>query len=246
MGRIGRKISQVAAQRSFRKVVGIPSDRRMVSFTFDDAPESAFRYAGGELERLGARATFYVALSLLERGMDYGESYGPGDLENCIARGHELGCHTFSHVRFHRTRDLNFISEDLHRNQEMLKELGIQKELQHFSYPYGEQTIRARKIVTRRYLTARGIKPGINRGRTDLFNLKAVKLYEGEYSLDTVFGYMDSLARNGGWLIFYTHDIRDGHSAFGCSERYFSAVLQKCAELDLEIRSVGEAVTGIL
>src|SRR4051812_20155679 len=71
----------------------------MVSFTFDDLPKSAVTMGAGLLEAHGARGTFYVSGGQVGVGT---EDWASGDAADVLAlyrRGHEIGCHTFSHQR---------------------------------------------------------------------------------------------------------------------------------------------------
>ncbi len=70
----------------------------VVSFTFDDFPKSALDAGGAILERYGARGTYYAALGLAGRSGDMGPLFQLDDLAAAQQRGHELGCHTFSHL----------------------------------------------------------------------------------------------------------------------------------------------------
>lgn len=69
----------------------------LVSFTFDDVPESAFTQGAGILEKYGVFGTFYIAggiTGLIEEDRTLISSQSCADLAQ---RGHEVGCHTFSH-----------------------------------------------------------------------------------------------------------------------------------------------------
>ena len=242
---LSSKAKQWISPMFYRKVLHLPQDQRVVSFTFDDVPRSAFDLASAALEDMEARGTFYVALSMMEGLSEKAGAFAYDDLEHCLSKGHELGCHTFSHLHFHRTHDIALIRQDMESNQRSLEQNGINVKLRDFSYPYGEQSMLARKAVSERYRTARGIEEGINRGSIDLYNLKSVKLYQSENPLEKIFRIMENLKRHGGWLVFYTHDIQDSYSIFGCSEDYFKSVLQKCRELNLTIKTVGRTVTDI-
>src|ERR1700760_4894159 len=69
----------------------------MVTFTFDDIPKSAATTGARILEDHGARGTFYVSGGLVGTASSnwaVAEARNLVDLHN---RGHEIGCHTFSH-----------------------------------------------------------------------------------------------------------------------------------------------------
>ncbi|MFH0757956.1 MAG: polysaccharide deacetylase family protein, partial [Bacteroidota bacterium] len=215
------RFRQRLAPHFHKKEIFISPERKFVSFTFDDVPRSAFDYAVPAMKKYNVRGTFYVVLSMMEGVSGEKAIYGAEDLKKALSAGNELGCHTFGHIRFHQAGDVDFIEKDLIRNQSVLNENGIAQDLRNFSYPFGEQTVKSRKILTRRFLSSRGIKPGINAGKTDLNNLKAIKLYEGHHPIGNIHRMIEDFDQQGGWLIFYTHDIQADYSEFGCSEAYF-------------------------
>ncbi|HLU84342.1 MAG TPA: hypothetical protein VKZ45_02620, partial [Vicingaceae bacterium] len=79
----------------------------------------------------------------------------------------------------------------------------------------------------------------------DLHNLKAVKLYENLYSIDKLFSILEDLDKSGGWLIFYTHDVKPDFSQYGCSPEYFERVVQKCKDLNIDIKTIRDGVENL-
>src|ERR1700742_3510772 len=80
----------------------------MVSFTFDDIPKSAATTGAEILERHGVRGTFYVSGDLLgKKSSPHWEAADAPDIAGLHRKGHEIGCHTFSH---RRTCDLDAAS----------------------------------------------------------------------------------------------------------------------------------------
>src|SRR4051794_2067392 len=69
----------------------------MVSFTFDDIPKSAATTGAAILEDHGARGTFYVSGGLVGTKSPDWTVAEPEDVVALHRRGHEIGCHTFSH-----------------------------------------------------------------------------------------------------------------------------------------------------
>src|SRR6267378_3494118 len=86
-----------AASLLFRRPLLIGSEPHLISFTFDDFPRSALLAGGAILNRFGLAGTYYVSLGLVGKQTPTGEMFLPGDLTTLFERGHELGCHTFSH-----------------------------------------------------------------------------------------------------------------------------------------------------
>jgi peptidoglycan/xylan/chitin deacetylase (PgdA/CDA1 family) len=234
-------IKKKAIISSYRKNRFIASDKKIVSFTFDDAEKSAFT-AGSEMySKYNVNATFYISLSFLEGQQENRDLYSIQDLKKCVLEGHELGCHTYGHLSFSGVKDQNLVLKDLLRNQSVLNLIGIDQPMRNFSYPRGLQTMLNRKITKRQYQTSRGIEHGINLGKTDLNNLKSIKLYEHLHSLEAIYTLLYEFKRMGGWLIFYTHDVKEGYSQYGCSPSYLEAVLKKCLDLGFDINTVDAA-----
>lgn len=233
-----KRIALKTAVRSLK----IPPAVKQVSFTFDDVPESAFLNAQPVLERYGYRGTFYVALSFLDTDKTNINLYHKNHLSACLNNGHELGCHTYSHNRTYQNSKADFLTNDIHKNTVKLNETGIKYKFQNFSYPFGEQTIKMRKIAAKHFESSRGTDHGINKGRIDLNNLKAVKLYQKEQPLDKICSMLDELNTLGGWLIFYTHDVQTNFSKFGCSPDYFERIVQKCNDLNLKVNTIKAGV----
>ena len=205
------KVRKMLASYSFIKKHQWPSENKVVSFTFDDVDNSAFKNAGGLLQEHGMKGTFYVALSFME-GQPGNESiFKQSDLATCIEQGHELGCHTHGHLHAfdHTFREMQ---HDLFKNKEVLQSLELGAEFKSFSYPYGEQTRGIKGLVDREYTSARSIDHGINRGAIDLNSLKTFRLYEKIHTIEDINAVLQELHDQGGWLIFYTHDVQDNFS----------------------------------
>lgn len=220
----------------------IDKNPRIISFTFDDVPESAFDNAGKILDKYKVNGTFYICLSFL-KGNNPNGFYSESNLSDCIKAGNELGCHTFSHFHFFNTTDKQFILNDLEKNRREFGKLNLGVTLKNFSYPFGEQTRLAKQCASSVYASCRGIDHGINSGKSDLNNLKAIKLYEGKHSLQQIDKILNDFSKNGGWLIFYTHDVQEDFSQYGCSPEYFEAVVKNCIEYGFSIRTVEQALT---
>ena len=96
-------------------VTDLTEEPKYVALTFDDGPraDTTTRLLDGLLER-GAAATFFVI----------GEQV-PGNaglLKRMRAEGHQIGNHTYSHVRLLKT-DKDTVVEEIHKTEVLLKEL---------------------------------------------------------------------------------------------------------------------------
>lgn len=222
----------------FTRPFMIPPDTRLVSFTFDDVPESGFTHGGSILKKYGLKGTFYTCLSLLES--PYVEGYKLEALLGARKDGHELACHTYSHIRLSDS-SVKKINYELDRNSQEMQRHFPDHTFRHFSYPFGSMDRRSKNIIGWRFTTGRSITPGINKGLADMAALKAIQLYEQHYSLDQIFSHIEDAESSGGWLIFYTHDVQDNYSPYGCSPAFLEAVVQRCVQSKLSIASIDEA-----
>jgi len=86
-----------------------------------------------------------------------------------------------------------------------------------FAYPYGDLSFAAKRALAPRYSSCRGIVQGFNAGLADLAELRATRIHARTYDAER---FRDLIERNraaGGWLIFYTHDVADAASRYGCT-----------------------------
>ena len=73
--RASGKVRRLLADQFGRRTLSIKTPVPIVSFTFDDAPVTAFREGRGILKQFGARATYYVSLGLLDAETEVGRSH---------------------------------------------------------------------------------------------------------------------------------------------------------------------------
>jgi len=91
----------------------------VVSFTFDDFPRSALHEGGRMLRERGWAGTYFAAGSFCGRRVDGIDYFDRDDLVRAAEEGHEIGCHTFGHLRLPETRPQD-IEADLRRNAEFV------------------------------------------------------------------------------------------------------------------------------
>jgi len=237
----GRK---TISKNFYKSVRTISSESKIVSFTFDDVPKSTFENAVPILNKYKLSGTFYIALSLME-GVSEKKLYTRENLLECIESGHELACHSFGHIHFFQTSDTGFIKEDLKKNKDTLESLDLNASFENFSYPYGEQTVISKRVVSRIFKSCRGTDNGINSGKVDLNSLKGIKLYENRNSKEKIDLLLKEFDRSGGWLIFYTHDVQEHFTSVGCSPEYLEYVINRCHESGFEIKSIKQVISSL-
>jgi peptidoglycan/xylan/chitin deacetylase (PgdA/CDA1 family) len=219
------------------------SNRRpIVSFSFDDFPRSAAANGARILENHGMRGTFYAAGSLCNKVVDGTTYYNASDLENLIKAGHEIGCHSFRHVSvtsIGRTELQNEIRE----NAAFFAALPHPQALLSFSYPFGQISPLRKLILQHRFVSCRGIRPGVNCGVADLGLLRATPLYTD--SLTNIHAQLEKASSKNGWLVFYTHDVDENPSPFGCTPALFETAVQLTASAGFDVMTVRDAVSAI-
>jgi peptidoglycan/xylan/chitin deacetylase (PgdA/CDA1 family) len=213
----------------------------MVSFTFDDFPRSALHEGGRVLRERGWAGTYFAAGSFCGRRVDGLDYFDRDDLAQAAAEGHEIGCHTFGHLRLTEAKPEE-IDADLRRNAGFVAETLPDHRLSSFAYPFGDLHLAQKALIARRFPICRGIWPGLNAGRMDFAQLKAVSLERRMSEGVDVEAWLDRAEARRGWLIFFTHDVSDGPSPYGSSRRAFEAVADAVARRGIRVLPVKNAV----
>ena len=187
--------------------------------------------------REAARGTFYLCAGKIDTAGPQGRIADGALIRRLSEAGHEIGCHTRSHLRAVDTPGATF-RLDMAANRDALREqFGIA--VRSFAYPYGSVTPAAKGAAAALYRTSRTTKSGINRGTFDANFLLANPLY-GSATTDLVMALLRDCATHGGWLIFYAHDVSDRPSAYGCRPNLLQDVLRIATAEGCRIFPVGE------
>jgi len=215
----------------------IAGTRPILSITFDDVPVSALTNGAHILEAHNARGTFFAAGGLAGRCEDERTLLSAEGYAALAARGHEIGCHTFSHASV-RTLSAGRLAEDLERNARYFAGIPGGVVARNFAFPYAVAAPQVRRILARRFRSCRGGHPGINRRAIDRGYLRAVEIRR-QTTLDALTVWIDDLIGEPGWLIFFTHDVSPDPTMFGCTpemlERVVSRALTRgCAVLTVD------------
>lgn len=213
----------------------------MVSFTFDDVPDSALTTGAGMIEDRDGRATFYIAGGLIARRSEHWTSAGADEIAAAHQRGHEIGCHTFSHRRAIEL-DAAALDAELETNRRFFRTLDPSIRLDNFAYPYGVASLAHKPRLQRAFSSARGILPGINGAVVDLQFLRAMPLIDCGISRDEIERAFEQTATTGSWLIFYSHDVARKPSPYGCSPHLLDHALRAAARRQIPIVTVAEAL----
>lgn len=218
----------------------------LVSFTFDDVPESAYANGATILQALGVRGTFYIASG--QCGWDNKVmGWRVIDREQVKAlheNGHEIGCHTFSHPRVDQI-DRRALEEECNRNRDTLREVCAGIELTNFCYPFGRLSLSPKRYLEQRFDSCSGTHKGINAGIVDLGLLKVIQLYDMTLASHQVERIVRETCERNGWLIFYTHDVMESPSDIGCSPQLLRATAQAAMAAGMQCLPVREALMAI-
>jgi peptidoglycan/xylan/chitin deacetylase (PgdA/CDA1 family) len=222
----------------------LPTHAPMVSFTFDDAPDSAAGEGASLLEAHGGRGTFYLAGSLIDQPGDYWHGLSNDAIVRLHRAGHEIGCHTFSHLR---AVDLNegAMAREIERNRRHFHGIDSSIRLENFAYPYGLASVWRKPQLAQNFRSSRGILPGVNSDVIDLQCLRASPLVDREIDTAGVDRYFNEAAASGGWLIFYGHDVVDAPSPYGCKPALLRHALEAAGARSMPIVTVAEALRRI-
>jgi peptidoglycan/xylan/chitin deacetylase (PgdA/CDA1 family) len=214
----------------------------VVTFTFDDAPRTAFDTGSAILEAHGARGTFFVCLGLLSRTTEIGRIAGAGELAVAVERGHELGCHTFDHSDAWETASADYIAS-IDRNRAALARALPGRTFRTFAYPRSGATAAVKPALSERFDCCRGGGQCGNVGVVDL-NLLASCFVDHRAALqrDAAFELIDHNAEHGGWLVFSAHDVSEDAGPFSCSADFLDAIVRQATRSGALVLPMAQAL----
>ena len=214
----------------------------VVTFTFDDFPRSAMTAGAQILERSGVRATYYVAMGLMGTSNRLGEQFRLADLRALSERGHEIAIHGFRHLSAQRTPLEEFI-DDVADCERAIRECIPEGVSNNFAYPYGEATLATKRHLGSRMQSSRGTIGGLNGPEVDLNLLRANALYGDIDQAETAQRLIIENQARKSWLVFYTHDVADRPSPYGCTPAMFQSAVSFAVEQGARVMTVADVVT---
>ena len=127
---------QVSNSRSFQffgKIVPrVNTSEKIVALTFDDGPtKGATDEVLKALQEMNVKATFFVIGGELEENMD--------EARKIVAAGHELGNHSYSHVRMLLVTP-SFVQQEIEKTDVLIRRAGYTGEI-NFRPPYGKKLL---------------------------------------------------------------------------------------------------------
>lgn len=225
----------------FARTMLIPNSRAVVSFTFDDFPRSAVSNGARLLQEYGARGTFYLTGSYCGKVVDGIKQYDAEDVISVAAAGHEIGCHTFTHSRVSKLSSAALRTE-IERNANFLDRHLPGRKLRTFAYPFGDLSFTATMRLQSRFVACRSSEPGLNIEFADLGRLRSVRLYNRLVGPEDISAIVKKAANSRAWLIFYTHDVNETPSNFGCTPALFEHTVKTVVAAGAEIHTVEAAI----
>jgi len=201
----------------------------VVSFSFDDFPKSAWMNGGAILDKYDVQGTYYTALHMAGSANHLGPMFDLDDIRAAHDAGHEIACHTFTHLDCCRASTPAILSE-ITQNATALAALLDGVTMTNFAYPYGAVSLAAKSALSSRFTSCRGTGQGINRKTVDLADLLGYRIYNNGFDRDRLCQVIDENRAAGGWLIFYTHDVADPPSPFGCTPAQLESIVAYAAE----------------
>ena len=217
--------------------------RGVVSFTFDDFPLNAWTNGHPILRERGYRGTYYAAGRFMgreENGLAY---FDAASLRAVAEAGHEIGCHTFGHESSFEASRAEYLASVM-RNDAFLRDVLPGYEPTSFAFPFGHAAPGARRSLRKLFAACRGIEPRLDTDRPDASLLPAFSLDTRTSDRRDWEAIVARAAREGRWLIVFTHDVSDEPSPFGCTPAALARVADLAVGHGLEGRPVGEVVAA--
>ena len=171
-----------------------------------------------------------------------GEQFSLDDLYSLAADGPELASHTLHHVSSSSTSFRAFLTV-VREGRKALQQIPKLASSNNFAYRCGAVTLSTKREVGKEMHNCRGIYPGLNGSVVDVSLLKANPLYGDRELVEDVYRMVHSAAELGGWLSFYTHDVRCSPSAYGCTPALLESA-KKIARAALKIMTVDEVLAN--
>ena len=237
-GKLRRRIARLEVRRDAAAEPPGP----MVSISFDDAPVSAVETGAKILADRGCRGTFFIAMGLAGQDGPMGRNADAKEIRALMDAGHEIGCHTFSHLNC-GLAPAGITTGDVERNRSALAELGVPEPVS-FAYPYGEVSSPAKIALGGRFALLRALHHGVIHKGADLNQAPAVGI-EGDGGEATARRWLHRALAERAWLIFYSHDVREGPSPYGCTPQALAGLVDEAQAAGAEIVTVAEGCRRI-
>jgi peptidoglycan/xylan/chitin deacetylase (PgdA/CDA1 family) len=236
-GKLRRRYAKLVRRRPVR----VQLDKPMVTFAFDDPPKTATEAGAAILEERGLRGTFFVAAGLAGQDSPFGLYADDDDTRRLHAAGHEIACHTYSHLDCGKASGPAILA-DVERNAEALGALGVYPTT--FAYPYGDVSPAAKAAIGGKFSLLRALHHGLVENGADLNQAPAVGI-EGPDGETTAIHWLREAARKHAWLILFTHDVKKNPSPFGCTPEALERLADAALSMGFEVVTAAEGAKRI-
>lgn len=239
---LGKRVARRLAPLQGRRMARFKLERPIVSFTFDDCPQSAIDNGVTKLDTLEWKSTIYIASGLLGTTNHHGPQMNEADVVAAHEAGHEIGEHSFSHVDISEM-SFNDAMTDIGTNRQAFRKMGLPS-CRTFAYPFGQTTSEVKTRLANDYTGLRGITSGAMVGKVDLNQIRSTPMFTGE-PFETLLRQIKELAGSNSWLTLFTHDIQDNPTQWGCTPDEMDAVIAAVKESGAEVLTVADAIAKI-
>lgn len=236
-----RKVTQRVVRHVPGPRVVLKTDTPIVTFTFDDVPDTALTAGAAVLEANGVKGTFYIAGGLVGTHEADRDLITAEQVTELAGRGHEIGCHTYSHF-WVRHLSPDELQRDLDRNRAFHALHAPNNQLKNFAFPYNAPKIGIRKDMMGRFRSCRGGVEAVNRGPTDLAFLRSIEIRPPDAYARTLTRWIDDAVRMPGWLIYFTHDVQSRPTPFGCTPDTLDMLVRYARDRGCEVLTVDAAL----
>jgi len=236
------KVSRFLARHTRTKVLTLGNALPMITFTFDDVPASACSTGAAILEQYHARGTFFVSGAGCGAASPGGRLATTEQLGALHAKGHEVGCHTYSHPPVSDIAHDELVA-DLERNRCFLKGISSGIAARNFAYPYGDLSFRTKRYLETRFDSCRSLLRGVNEGAADLGALKTCPLENATIDRTEILEFIARTVRVNGWLIFSSHDVEERPSKFGVTPDLLAFAVKASRDAGCRLVTVADGLT---
>jgi peptidoglycan/xylan/chitin deacetylase (PgdA/CDA1 family) len=244
IAKIPRKISRFLARNVRTKGVTMRNATPLVTFTFDDIPASASEFGARVLERYGARGTFYVSGGGCGAESPCGRLATIEHLRSLRTAGHEIGCHTYSHLAVSSV-DPQKLADDLEQNRSFMASVDGSIVVRNFAYPYGDLSFSTKRYLEGSFESCRSLIRGVNAKVVDLGALKTLPLENATIDRAALAAVVAETVRSRGWLIFCSHDVAVNPSRFGVSLELFEHTVTAAKAAGCSLVTIAEGLKRV-
>jgi peptidoglycan/xylan/chitin deacetylase (PgdA/CDA1 family) len=126
---------RLRASFKFRNLHTLRNKVPLISFTFDDFPESAALRGAEVLEKFNVQCTYYISLGIIGQESPVGKICDINTIKNLIEAKHEIGSHTYDHINAYEY-PVDTYEKSILTNEQIYKDSFLTSDgFQSFSYP---------------------------------------------------------------------------------------------------------------